>query len=86
MGLVGLETTLRAAVSVNNYVNGVQSADPTQAAVDSYFRNVANGDSGFADLDAATAALEISGGDAASAMAAWGTLQVVGEVFQDALR
>ena len=51
--------------------SGLTPLGISQSATQMY-KNLDRGDSGFADLDAAMAALEISGGAGAAAAMAWG--------------
>ncbi len=60
-------------------------ADTVDASLVSFYRNVAAGNTAFADLDALTAALEMTGGAAADALVAWGTFEIAGEVYEQAV-
>ena len=78
---MALEATYEAAFAASNVLTGNDSG----STLESYFRNVADGSSGMDDLDAAMAALEIGGYEAAAATVAWGAIQVFGEVFAENL-
>jgi RHS repeat-associated protein len=80
--VVWAESTYRAMdAAANVMAGGHSSGDPTQASLESMFRNTLQGDQGFADLDAIDAALSMTGGGSADSLVAWGTFAVADDVF-----
>jgi len=69
LGLIVIEAGLIALDAAISHATGTEGI--SQSATQMY-KNLDRGDSGFADLDAAMAALEISGGAGAAAAMAWG--------------
>jgi hypothetical protein len=84
---VWAEATCRAVgAALNVMAGGHSSDDPTQASLESMYRNTLQGDQGFADLDAIDAALSMTGGGSADSLVAWGTFAVTDEVFGEMVR
>ena len=82
LGFTILQTAYTSAAAAENVLSGVRSeAGTAQYTVESYLIKLSQGDQGMADLDAAVAALEITGGAAGDVMVAWGTLQTAGQIF-----
>jgi len=82
LGLTMLETAYTAAVAAEHVLSGVRSEPGSVAyAMESFFINLQRGESAMADLDAAVAAIELTGGTAADVVVAWATLQTAGELF-----
>jgi hypothetical protein len=71
--------------AMENVLAGVESDSEVQRNLESFFRNAATGDTAFADLDAITAAVEMTGGSASDALIAWATFDIAGELFAEAV-
>jgi len=81
LGLVTAETVMRSASAIAEVQSGIQSSDPTQADVESVFKNIQSGDQGESDLDAAISVLEIGGYQVDAALTSWGTLQDASDIY-----
>jgi hypothetical protein len=60
-------------------------SDPTQAALQSMYRNKAEGNDAYADLDAIGASLTMTGGAGVDAETALATFDIMGDVYQEAV-
>jgi RHS repeat-associated protein len=79
------ESMYRSMAAMENVLAGVESDSEVQRNLESFFRNAATGDTAFADLDAITAAVEMTGGSASDALIAWATFDIAGELFAEAV-
>ena len=70
-----------AAVYASAGVDSNGSA--TQSPLVSMYRNRANGNDAYADLDAIDAALSMTGGAGESALFGWGVFDTMGEVYEE---
>ena len=84
LGLVSLESRYRAMAAAGDTMFGISSGgDETQQSLHSYFQNLDRGDTAYAELDAVLAAIEMTGGEAAAAVVAWGTFAIAGDAYVD---
>ena len=83
-GMTCAESVCRGLVAAEDVVLGIQSSDPTQASLESFFRNKGSGgDDAEADLDALTASLLMSGGLVHQSLVAWGTFEMMGDAYAE---
>jgi len=78
-GLLAFSVAVEACVA---HVTGGQSISPD---AEDMFRHLDSGDQAWADLDAITAALELTGGAGEDALVAWGVFDMAGEAYSGGL-
>lgn len=81
--LVTTEALARGASAAMYATAGLSNDDPTQSALISMYRDRARGEDAYADLDAITAALEMTGGVGEDAIFAWGAFDDMGQAYED---